>query len=79
MAGVALLSSLALVSAQTKEVQYGITPVKPIVYYKWRCTGWRAANASVACSGCQPSVCTQWVKEILTPAEVQQVIRNKKK
>ena len=79
MAGVALLSSLALVSAQTKEVQYGITPVKPIVYYKWRCTAWRAADASVACSGCQPSVCIHWVKEILTPAEVQQVIRNKKK
>jgi hypothetical protein len=77
MVGVVLSSNLA--HAQTKEVQYGITPAKPVKYYQWRCTAWRAANASVACSGCQPSVCTHWVKEILTPAEVQQVIRNKKK
>ena len=79
MVGAALLSSLALVSAQTKEVQYGITPVKPIVYYKWRCTAWRAADASVACSGCQPSVCTHWVKEKLDPQQVKQLMKDRKK
>ncbi len=78
MVGVVLASSLSLASAQVKEVQYGITPVKPINYYKWRCVAWRAADASVACSGCQASVCTHWVKDWLTPEQVQQMNRNRK-
>ena len=79
MVGVVLLSSLSLLQAQTKEVQYGITQAKPIEYFRYRCTSWRMGNASVACSGCQTTVCTKWVIEKLTPAEVQQIKRNNKK
>ena len=77
--GVALLSSLSVLQAQTKEVQYGMAQVKPIEYFRYRCTAWKAGNMSVACTGCQTSVCTQWIKEKLTPAEVQQITRNRKK
>jgi hypothetical protein len=79
MVGVALLSSLALASAQTKEVQYGMTPVKPIVYYKWRCVSSKPANLSDPCTMCTRSVCTRWVKEILTTEEVRQLMKERKK
>ena len=77
MVGVVLSSNLA--QAQTKEVQYGITPVKPIKYYQWRCTKWRSADASVACAGCQPSVCTNWVRQELDPQQVRELMKDRKK
>ena len=79
MVGVVLLSSLALASAQTKEVQHGITPVKPVVYYKWRCTSYKAADFSDPCTMCTRSVCAHWVKEKLDPQQVKQLMKDQKK